>query len=59
MSRVMQARVAFAVIGVVIWGYGYAAADANIRLAGIALLALSLILRFADRRPRQDPPDAV
>jgi hypothetical protein len=59
MSRVMQARIAFAIIGVVVWGYGTASDNPNIRLAGIALLALSLILRFADRRPRQDPPDAV
>jgi hypothetical protein len=55
MSRVMQARIAFAAIGIVVWGYGYAAQDANIRLAGIALLALSLVLRFADRRPHKDP----
>jgi len=56
MSRVMQARIAFSIIGIGIWGYGYASDNANLRLAGIAVLALSVILRFADRRPpREDP----
>jgi len=52
----MQARIAFAAMGVVVWGYGFASGDANVRLAGIVLLALSLILRFVDRRPRKDDP---
>ena len=50
----MQARVALAFIGIAIWGYGLASDNANLRLAGIAVLALSLILRFADRRPPKD-----
>lgn len=60
MTRVLQARIAFAVIGIVVWGYAYAADNANLRLVGIALLALSLILRFAPggsqgRRSKKDP----
>ena len=55
----MQARVAFAAIGVAIWGYAFATDDATLRLVGIALLALSLLLRFAPggtaRRRRNDP----
>lgn len=47
MTRAMQARAAFAAIGVVIWGYAFATDNANLRLVGIVLLALSLILRFA------------
>ncbi|HYC51283.1 MAG TPA: hypothetical protein VEB19_09275 [Gemmatimonadaceae bacterium] len=54
MSKVMQARVVLALIGVVVWGYGTAVDDPNIRIAGIALLAVSLVLRFADRRPQKD-----
>lgn len=58
MSRVMQARLAFAAIGIGIWLYALAADNANLRLAGIALLALSLVLRFAPggstRRRRAD-----
>jgi hypothetical protein len=42
----MQVRVAFAVIGIAIWGYAVASDRENLRLVGIALLALSLILRF-------------
>jgi hypothetical protein len=58
-SRVMQARIAFAAMGVVVWGYGFASDDANIRLVGMALLALSLVLRFVDRRPRKDDDTAM
>jgi hypothetical protein len=53
----MQARIAFAVLGIVIWGYAVASDDENLRLAGIALLALSLILRFlpgGSRRRQKD-----
>ena len=42
----MQVRVAFAVIGIAIWGYAVASDRENLRLVGISLLALSLILRF-------------
>ena len=60
MTRALQARVAFAAIGIGIWGYAYAADDANLRIVGIALLALSLILRFVPggsqgRRSKDDP----
>lgn len=54
MSRVMQARVALAIIGLLVWGYGAATDAANLRLVGIILLAISLVLRFADRRPRRN-----
>lgn len=58
MTRAMQVRVAFAIIGIAIWGYAVASDNANLRLVGIALLALSLILRFAPggthKRPKDD-----
>ena len=58
MTRAMQARVAFAVIGIAIWGYAVAMDNANLRLVGIALLALSLIMRFlpggSRKRSRDD-----
>lgn len=47
MSRLMQVRIVFACIGVVVWFYAYAVDNANLRLVGIILLALSLLLRFA------------
>ena len=60
MSRVMQARVAFAVIGIMIWGYAVATDNATLRLVGIALLVLSLVLRFFTRKEarRDDEPAA-
>lgn len=58
MTRAMQVRVAFAVIGIAIWGYAVATENGNLRLVGIALLALSLILRFmpggTHRRQKDD-----
>lgn len=48
----MQARIVLAACGIVIWGYALAVDDANLRLVGIILLALSLVLRFARRRGR-------
>jgi hypothetical protein len=55
MSRLMQVRLVFAVIGIVVWGYAVAADNARLRLVGIVLLALSLVLRFFTRR---NPPAA-
>lgn len=50
MSRLRQVRLTLAIIGIVVWGYGLQVDDAQLRLVGIALLAVSLILRFAPRR---------
>ena len=60
MNRVTQLRLAIALVGVVVWGYGYSVEDRRITLAGIILLAISLMLRFAGPRPsRRGPgPDA-
>lgn len=54
----MQVRVVFAVIGIAIWGYAVASDRETLRLVGIALLALSLMLRFmpggTHRRQKDD-----
>jgi hypothetical protein len=50
MKRLLLARTVLAIIGVLIWLYGYRVADANIRLAGIIVLAVSLLLRFVPKR---------
>ena len=57
MTRAMQVRVAFAVLGIVIWGYAVATDNENLRLVGIALLALSLILRFMPGGTRRRQKD--
>jgi hypothetical protein len=50
MRRLILARTLLAAMGVVVWGYGYRVDDPNVRLAGIALLAISLLLRFLPAR---------
>jgi hypothetical protein len=54
MMTVTWVRFVVAASGLVVWGYGYRVDDANIRWVGIALLAVSVLLRFWPRRPR--PP---
>ena len=44
-------RLVVAAVGVAIWGYGYSADNDRIRWVGIAVLAISLLLRFF--RPRK------
>jgi hypothetical protein len=50
MTQLNIVRVIVALLGVAVWGYGYRLDLANVRLAGIGILALALVLRFARRR---------
>jgi hypothetical protein len=50
MRRLILARTVLAAIGVLVWGYGYRVDDPNVRLAGIAILAVSLLLRWVPAR---------
>ena len=59
MTRFMMARIVLAVIGVLVWGYGIARDDANVRIVGIGILALTLVLRFAPRRIQRDNDEQV
>lgn len=52
---IMAARIALLVVGLAVWGYGVRADDSQLRVIGIALLAVSLILRFFRRKT---PPGA-
>lgn len=55
MNGLTQVRLAVALVAVVVWGYGYSTNDERITLAGIILLAVSLVLRFlGPRPPRRD-----
>ena len=58
MTQLMKVRLALAVIGIAVWGYAIRVDDPQVRLAGIAVLALALVLRFADRRRHTDEPPA-
>lgn len=53
MSRLLQIRLALAVIGIVVWGYGLLREEPRVRLVGIVVLALSLVLRFTPKRFRE------
>ena len=46
----MAARVGLLVMALIVWGYGVRVDDPQLRIIGIALLALSLVLRFCRRR---------
>lgn len=59
MSRFLQVRVAVALIGVAVWGFGLLRDDERVRLVGIAVLALSLVLRFVPGRFRRDDDAAI
>ena len=50
MNRHTQVRLAIALIGVMVWGYGTRVDDSRLRWIGIALLAVTLVLRFMPKR---------
>jgi hypothetical protein len=58
-TPVMQARIGLAIIGIVVWGYGVLKDEPRVRLAGIIVLAVSLVLRFLPRRPRPGSDEAA
>lgn len=58
MTWLMQARLAVAAIGVVVWAYAIKVDDPRLRLTGIIMLAVALALRFFGRRARPRGPDS-
>lgn len=50
MNRLLTGRLVLVAVGIVVWGYGHRADLARTRLAGIAILAVSLLLRFIPSR---------
>ena len=55
MNRILVARIVLTVIGVVAWGYGHSTDNSQMRIAGIGVLAVSLLLRFFVRKPEPRP----
>jgi hypothetical protein len=55
MSPITTLKLALAVVGVMVFGYGVRADSASIRWAGIALVAVAAALRFVGRRPPRGP----
>ncbi len=50
MKRKVLARVILAFVGVAAWGYGANVDDSRVRLLGIAILAVTLLLRLVPPR---------
>ncbi|MHB1263120.1 MAG: hypothetical protein ACYC1S_01695 [Gemmatimonadaceae bacterium] len=56
MTPVTQAKLALAVIGVVVWGWAVRVDDARLRLIGIGFMAAAVLLRFLrPGGPRRGP----
>jgi hypothetical protein len=58
MTTLLWVRTALALIGVAVWGWGYRVDDPQIRLAGMAILLVTLLLRFVPKRwlGEDEPP---
>jgi hypothetical protein len=54
MNRILVARLVLTAIGIILWGYGQRMDQPNLRIAGIGVLAVSLVLRFF-AKPRVKP----
>ncbi|MEP6733262.1 MAG: hypothetical protein ABJE10_21645 [bacterium] len=50
MTRLLIARVVLTLIGVAVWGYGQRTDQPDVRLVGIAVLAIALLMRFVPKR---------
>jgi hypothetical protein len=50
MSRLLIARLVLIGIGVVVWGYGNATTQPRFMYAGMGILIVALLLRFAPKR---------
>ena len=56
MKRLLLARLILTGIGVAVWGYGNATGQAQIMYAGMAILAVALLMRFLPKRWFDDAP---
>lgn len=59
MTRFTQLRLACAVVGILVWAYGYRVDDPTLRLIGIVGLAVALGLRFVPKRFRGEDDRAA
>ena len=58
MRALLIVRTVLALIGVAVWGWGYRSDDPQIRLVGMAILLVTLLLRFVPKRwlGNDEPP---
>jgi len=50
MTRLLIARMVMTGIGILVWGYGNATSQPRFLYAGMGILAVALLLRFAPKR---------
>lgn len=50
MTKLLTARLVFLAIGIVVWAYGFRVENEQTRVAGMAVLAIALLLRFVPKR---------
>jgi chromate transport protein ChrA len=50
MRRLLMARLALTLIGIAVWGYGNSTEQSRFMYAGMGILAVALLLRFAPKR---------
>jgi hypothetical protein len=57
MSALSQLKLGFALVGLILFGYGMRVDDSRLRWMGIGFLAAATMLRFlGKRRPPDEPP---
>jgi chromate transport protein ChrA len=50
MTRLLITRMVVTLIGIAVWGYGQRTDQSQLRIAGMVILAIALLLRFAPKR---------
>ena len=50
MTRLIITRIVVTLIGIAVWGYGQRTEQPQVRIVGMAILAVALLLRFAPKR---------
>ena len=56
MTRLLIARLVLSGIGVLVWGYGNATSQPRFMYAGMGILLVALLLRFAPKRWFDETP---
>jgi hypothetical protein len=56
MKRLLVARLILTGIGVAVWGYGNATGQPRVMYAGMGILAIALLMRFAPKHWFDDAP---
>jgi hypothetical protein len=56
MTRLLIARIVLSGIGVLVWGYGNATNQPRFLYAGMGILLVALLLRFAPKRWFDETP---